>query len=91
MPHWTQLVAEKKERQLKSIPQDWIVSPLPDSTQDVTGFLKTCGLRLLGAWDMEITSTLTDVLLEQLASGAWTAVDVTASFYKGLVLRLINL
>jgi len=80
MPHWTQLVAEKKERQLKSIPQDWIVSPPLDSTLDVTGFPETCGL--LSARDIEITSTSTDALLEQLASGAWTAVDVTTAFYK---------
>jgi amidase len=80
MPHWTHLVAEKKQRQLKSIPQDWLVSPPPDSTLDVTGFPETCGL--LNARDIEITNTLTDVLLEKLASGAWTAVDVTTAFYK---------
>lgn len=81
MPHWTRLVAEKKQRQLQSIPQEWLVSELPpDSILDVTGFPETCGL--LNARDIEITNTLTDVLLEKLASGEWTAVGVTTAFYK---------
>ncbi|KAG2068235.1 general amidase [Suillus decipiens] len=41
MLHWTQLVAEKKQRQLKSIPQQWLVSPPPGSTLDMTGFPET--------------------------------------------------
>jgi len=80
MPHWTQLVAEKKQRQLKSIPQDWLVSPPPDSTLDVTGFPESCGL--LNAQDIEITNTPTEALLEKLARGTWSAVDVTTAFYK---------
>ena len=80
MPHWTQLVAEKKQRQLNSIPQDWLVSTPPDSTLDVTDFPESCGL--LNAREIEITNTSTDVLLEKLATGAWTAVDVTTAFCK---------
>ena len=78
--HWTDLVAEKKQRQVKSIPQDWLVSPPPDSTLDVTGFPETCGL--LNAREIEMTNTSVDVLLERLASGEWTSVDVTTAFYK---------
>jgi len=80
MPHWTGLVEEKKQRQLKSIPQDWLVSPPPDSTIDVTGFPETCGL--LTTREIEITNTSTDVLLQKLASSEWTSVDVTTAFYK---------
>jgi hypothetical protein len=81
MPHWTQLVEQKKQRQLKSIPHEWLVSePPPDSTLDVTNFPETCGL--LTARDIEITNTSTDVLLENLACGEWTAVDVTIAFSK---------
>jgi len=80
MPHWTRLVEEKKQRQLKSIPQDWLVSPPPDSTLDVTGFPETCGL--LTAREIEITNTSTDVLLQKLAGSEWSSVDVTTAFYK---------
>ncbi|KAG0692650.1 hypothetical protein DFH29DRAFT_1044818, partial [Suillus ampliporus] len=67
MPHWTALVAEKKQRQLKSIPQEWLVTPPPDSTStlDVTGFPEMCGL--LNAREIEITNTSVDVSLEKLA------------------------
>lgn len=80
MPHWTELAAEKKQRQLKSIPQGWLVSPPPDSTLDVTGFPETCGL--LTEREIKITNTSVDVLLEKLACGEWSAVDVTTAFYK---------
>jgi amidase len=80
MPHWTKLVAEKKQRQLESIPQEWLVSPPPDSTLDVTSFPETCNL--LTAREIEITNSSVDVLLEKLACGEWTAVDVTTAFYK---------
>jgi amidase len=80
MPHWTELAAEKKQRQFKSIPQDWLVSPPPDSTLDVTGFPETCGL--LTAQEIKITNTSVDALLEKLACGEWSAVDVTTAFYK---------
>ncbi|KAG1779422.1 general amidase [Suillus placidus] len=74
MPHWTALVAEKKQRQLESIPQEWIVTPPSDSTLDVSAFPETCGL--LNAREIEITNTPVNVLLEKLACAAWTAVDV---------------
>jgi hypothetical protein len=80
IPHWTTLIAEKKKRQLESIPQEWIVTPPSDSTLDVSAFPETCGL--LNAREIEITNTSVDVLLEKLACAAWTAVDVTTAFYK---------
>ncbi|KAG0708899.1 general amidase [Suillus ampliporus] len=90
MPHWTALVAEKKQRQLKSIPQEWLVTPPPDSTLDVTAFPETCGL--LNAREIEITNTSVDLLLEKLACGDWTAVDVTAAFSKRAIIahQLVN-
>ncbi|KAG2046488.1 hypothetical protein BDR06DRAFT_189252 [Suillus hirtellus] len=33
MPQWTKLVAEKRQRQLKSNPQEWLVSPPLDSAR----------------------------------------------------------
>ncbi|KAG1755245.1 general amidase [Suillus paluster] len=90
MPHWTALVAEKKQRQLKSIPQEWLVTLPPDSTLDVTGFPETCGL--LNAREIEITNTSVDILLEKLACGEWTAVDVTTAFSKRAIVahQLVN-
>jgi amidase len=90
MPHWTKLVAEKKQRQLESIPQEWLVSPPPDSTLDVTSFPETCNL--LTTREIEITNSSVDVLLEKLACGEWTAVDVTTAFYKRAIVahQLVN-
>ncbi|KAG0695939.1 general amidase [Suillus ampliporus] len=90
MPHWTDLVTEKKQRQLKSIPQEWLVTPPPDSTLDVTGFPETNGL--LNAREVEITNTSVESLLEKLASAEWTAVDVTTAFSKRAVVahQLVN-
>ncbi|KAG2120925.1 general amidase [Suillus discolor] len=90
MPHWTALVAEKKQRQLKSIPQEWLVTPPPPSTLDVTGFPESCGL--LNAREIEITNTSVDVLLKRLASAEWTAVDVTTAFSKRAIVahQLVN-
>ncbi|KAG1720691.1 general amidase [Suillus paluster] len=90
MTHWTALVAEKQQRQLKSIPQDWLVSPPPDSTLDVTGFPDACGL--LNAREIEITNTSVDALLDKLSCGEWTAVDVTTAFYKRAIVahQLVN-
>ncbi|KAG1747892.1 general amidase [Suillus paluster] len=90
MPHWTALVAEKKQRQLKSIPQEWLVLPPPESTLDVTTFPETCGL--LNTKEIEITNTSVDVLLERLASAKWTATEVTTAFCKRAVVghQLVN-
>ncbi|KAG2111804.1 general amidase [Suillus cothurnatus] len=90
IPHWTTLIAEKKKRQLESIPQEWIVTPPSDSTLDVSAFPETCGL--LNAREIEITNTSVDVLLEKLACAAWTAVDVTTAFYKRAIVahQLVN-
>ncbi|KAG2366573.1 general amidase [Suillus spraguei] len=90
MPHWTALVAEKKQRQLKSIPQEWLVTPPPSSTLDVTGFPESCGL--LNTREIEITNTSVDVLLNKIASAKWTAVEVTTAFSKRAIVahQLVN-
>ncbi|KAG2159900.1 general amidase [Suillus bovinus] len=90
MPHWTALAAEKKQRQLKSIPQEWLVTPPSPSTLDVTGFPESCGL--LNAREIEITNTLVDVLLKKLASAEWSAVEVTTAFSKRAIVahQLVN-
>ena len=64
----THLVADKKKRQLKSIPH-WR-----------PGLVRVSAL--LNTRDIEITNTSKDDLLQKLASGIWTAVDVTTAFYR---------
>ncbi|KAG2122712.1 general amidase [Suillus cothurnatus] len=78
MPHWTKLIAEKQQRQLESIPQEWLV------------FLETCNL--LTTREIEITNSSVNVLLEKLTCGEWTAVDVTTAFYKRAIMvhQLVN-
>ncbi|KAG2137384.1 general amidase [Suillus bovinus] len=90
IPHWTALVAEKKQRQSESIPHEWVVTPPSDSTLDVSAFPETCGL--LNPREIEITNTSVDVLLEKLACAAWSAVDVTTAFYKRAIVahQLVN-
>ncbi|KAG1717774.1 amidase signature domain-containing protein, partial [Suillus paluster] len=73
-----------------SIPQDWLVTPPPDSTPDVTSFLETGGL--LNVREIEITNTSVDVLLERLASAEWTTVEVTTAFSRRAIVghQLVN-
>ncbi|KAI0260490.1 general amidase [Gloeopeniophorella convolvens] len=78
---WQELVAEKKHRQAASIPKEWLITPPADNVLDVTGVPAQCGL--LSAHDLEITE-LNDVsaLLDKLARGEWSSVEVTTAFAK---------
>lgn len=77
---WKSLAAEKKQRQKESIPQEWLISVPGDEVLDVTGVPEACGL--LSEKEVRITNTEVDVLLERLAQGDWSSVDVTTAFYK---------
>lgn len=81
MPTWQDLVADKRARQAAAIPKEWIISPPADDVRDVTGVPASCGL--LTEKELAITDT-TDVekLLEQLATGELSSVEVTTAFYK---------
>ncbi|KAL4066339.1 amidase signature domain-containing protein [Scleroderma yunnanense] len=89
-PPWSNLAAEKKERQLKAIPQGWLISVPPDSVLDVTGYPEKCGI--LTKEEVEITNTPVDVILAKLASGATSSVSVTTAFYKRAIVsqQLVN-
>lgn len=84
---WQEIVADKKARQLASIPKEWILSgasiPPPDQL-DVSGFPEACGL--LSPREIDITNSLVDILLPKLASGEWSAVEVTTAFSKRAVI-----
>lgn len=82
---WQELVAEKRDRQKKAIPEDWLITLPPAEQLDVTGVPRECGL--LTAFELEVTET-DDValLLHKLASGEWTSVAVTTAFYKRAII-----
>ncbi|KAF8153288.1 general amidase [Crassisporium funariophilum] len=89
--HWKELVAEKRIRQQATIPKEWILSNLPPKdTLNVIDFPETCGL--LSTKEIEITNSETDVLLDKLAKGEWSAVEVTTAFSKRAVVahQLVN-
>jgi amidase len=82
---WQELAAEKKRRQTASIPQGWLITPPTDDVLDVTDVPSSCGL--LSTRELEITEVgkLT-VLLDKLATGEWTSVEVTTAFCKRAVI-----
>lgn len=88
---WQALVKEKQERQKATIPPKWLIE-LPDTrVLDVTSIPETCGL--LSARELEITGSNVEVLLPRLASGSWSAVEVTTAFYKRAIIahQLVSL
>jgi amidase len=82
--HWKDLVADKRKRQLESIPKEWIIPLPPAEAFDVTGIPDTCGL--LSEREREITNTVdVSILLHKLAHGEYSAVEVTTAYYKRAV------
>lgn len=82
--HWKDIVAEKKHRQLNSIPKEWLISAPPDDVLDVTKYPEECGL--LSAKEVEITNTGVHDLLDKLSSAEWSSVEVTTAFYKRAII-----
>lgn len=82
---WQELVAEKKARQAASIPKEWLIALPSDDVLDVTDVPAKCGL--LSARDLEITE-LDSVagLLNKIATGVWSSVEVTTAFCKRAVI-----
>lgn len=81
MSTWQELVAEKKRRQTASIPKEWLIAPPADDVLDVTDVPSTCGL--LSARELEITAVSeVAILLNKLATGEWSSVEVTTAFCK---------
>jgi len=84
--HWTDVVADKKRRQIESIPKEWLVSEsVPsDEVLDVTKYPEECGL--LSPEEIKITTTGVDDLLKKLATSEWSSVEVTTAFYKRAII-----
>ncbi|KAG8696480.1 hypothetical protein FRC08_007116 [Ceratobasidium sp. 394] len=83
-PDWRLRAQAKKQQQVDSIPQDWIIT-IPEDRQNVTGIPYECGL--LTPFEVEVTDTL-DVaaILQKLRDGVWKSVDVTRAFYKRAII-----
>ena len=82
---WQQLVADKRERQKKAIPKDWLIAKPPESQLDVTQIPSQCGL--LSSLEIEITETDdVAVVLSKLAKGEWSSVAVTTAYYKRAII-----
>ncbi|KAJ8456761.1 hypothetical protein ONZ45_g18588 [Pleurotus djamor] len=82
---WQPLVADKQRRQQASIPKAWLIN-VPDTrvAPDITKVPDTCGI--LTSKEVEITNANVEILLPRLASGSWTAVEVTTAFYKRAII-----
>lgn len=82
---WKDVVARKRNEQASSIPKDWNLTELPSKdTLDVMDFPDKCGL--LSSKEKEITNSEVTTLLEKLAKGVWTAVEVTTAFAKRAII-----
>lgn len=82
---WQELAAEKKRRQIASIPKEWLITLPADDVLDVTGVPTKCGL--LSPRELEITAVSElAVLLTKLATGEWSSVEVTTAFCKRAVI-----
>jgi hypothetical protein len=75
--NWEDLVADKKHRQLESIPKEWLISAPTEDVLDVTNYPE--GYGLLTVKEIQITNTPVDGLLERLVGG-WSSVEVTTAF-----------
>ena len=83
---WRALCAAKKQRQLEAIPKEWTLDPpIPEEQHRVLDIPRTCGV--LTAHELEITDTVNiQTLLDKLASGEWSSVEVTTAFYKRAII-----
>ena len=81
MNDWQTRCAKRKQAQLDSIPKEWLIDPISEDQMNVINVPKDCGL--LSDRELEITETVdVEIILERLASGQWSSVEVTTAFYK---------
>lgn len=82
-PTWRDFAADKRRRQLESIPKDWIINVPGEDVLDVIGVPSTCWPSVFSVRELQITGTEdVDVLLGKLAAAEWSAVEVTAAFCR---------
>lgn len=75
----------KRAEQRSRIPQDWVVKSPPEQVTNVLDIPTQCGT--LSPFEIEVTE-LDDVdeLLDRLATGKWSCVDVTRAYCKRAVI-----
>ena len=76
---WKTAATAKRDAILSSIPADWRIEKIPTEGEqkDVTGkYIE----QFLDKKEIEITNTDVVGLAQQIASGSWSAVDVTEAF-----------
>lgn len=84
-PTWQELAANKKQEQEQSIPKEWRIQLPPESQLNVLDVPTTCGL--LTPKELEITGYKdVTVLLDKLATGQLSAVEVTTAFCKRAII-----
>jgi len=76
---WEELAADKRDRLAKTIPGEWKLQSLPD-TSSAFDYLKTSGV--LSPQELEITESSATDLVAELATGKRKSVDVTVAFCK---------
>lgn len=81
LAQWQEHVTDKLHRQKATVPKEWLIPAIPESQTDVTNIPTTCGV--LTGRELEITNVSdVSVLLQKMASGEWSAVEVTTAFSK---------
>jgi len=76
---WKSLATAKRDAILNSIPEKWRLSKIPSAEEqkDVTGpYIQ----QFLDKNEIEITETDAVGIAEKVATGTWSAVDVTQAF-----------
>jgi amidase len=82
---WRSRARAKKQQQRDSIPKEWILTNPPGNDQlNVIDVPRTCGL--LSSKEIEITESHVEVLLSNLATGNWSAVEVATAFSKRAII-----
>ncbi|KAL4878113.1 amidase signature domain-containing protein [Aspergillus karnatakaensis] len=80
---WEEIAAKKRQALKDLIPAEWVIPKdivPPDDQLDVTTFPKESGF--FSPRELEVTSTPAQNILKQVASGSWTAEEVTKAFCK---------
>lgn len=82
---WRARCHARRLKQRQEIPKDWLLDISHYHRKNVIDVPRTCGL--LNERELEITET-TDlhIMLERLASGSWSSVEVTTAFYKRAII-----
>lgn len=84
-PTWKDLVEDKQRRQQEAIPKEWLIPPVDKEHKNILETPLTCGL--LSPREIEITGVSdVSIILDNLATARWSAVEVTTAFAKRAII-----